>query len=291
MLIWLVRPPGDLTTPEQRQALSEFRQLVRSEGTVPDEVRTTDASLGQGRSAALLDPADAARLYQTLHKAAVAVFTVVGAYVQLRPHERPHPRTVQPIGAFVRHKAAHVHISRPGRSNQAWGDAVSQLAALGWNDTNDARLLPMHCFDARCTFDLSDPTGRQQFEDAHRRRDHGPGHQRRWHWVNNKGHEWAPAKARHALEPLTIARRGLPPGMHWDTKLGKTREFSNGWEVWDTDRTAYINVAPNAHIRASGAQKIWDAVDRPRPPARTPQAGRRRAGTAARSRRAKYPVE
>jgi len=291
VLAWLVRPPTEQITASQDQALAELRAHAASVGVVVDEVRTESAALGQGRTAQLLDPADAARLYQTLHTAVLAVFAVGGASVQLRPHEPPHNRTIQPVGAFIRHKAAFVHVTRPGAPDRAWQSAVDGLAALDWVDANDARLLPMHCFDARSSHDLSDAAGRKAFEAAHRRRDQGAGRRRGgWHWTNGEGHEWAPAKARHALAPLTVAGQPLPQGMHWDTRLGRTREFSNAWEMWETSRVPYINVAPNAHVRAPGARKAWDAFDVPRPSARAPEADRRRAGAAARRRKAKYPA-
>ncbi len=270
--------------------MTELGEHAADAGASVDEVRTVHVALGQGRTALLLDPADAARLYQTLHTAAVAVFAFAGTSVLLQPHEPPHPRAVQPLDAFVRYKGAFVHVTRPGNPGRAWDRAAAALAALGWDDANDPRLLPMHCFDAGCLHDLSDATGRERFDDAHRRRDQAGRRRGGWHWANADGHEWAPAKARHALQPLTVGGRDLPQGLHWDTKLGGSREFSNGWQVWDTAKTAYINVAPNAHVRAPSAQKTWDAEDAPRPPVRAPQVGRSRAGTAARRRKAKYPA-
>lgn len=292
MIAWLVRPPRDRTSLAHGQILDELRERAACAGASTDEVLTAEEGVGQGRTRLLLDPADAARLYRTLHTAAVAVFTVSGVSVKLRPHEPPHPRTVQPIGAFVRHKAAYVEATRPGTADHAWQSAQQQLAGLGWVDVHDARLLPMHCFDAHCACDLSDAAGRGRFDQLHRRRNQ-PGGRRRtgWHWANDQGHQWSLAKASHAHEPLTVGGRELPPGTHWDTALGRTKEYSNGWQVWSTAGVDYINIAPNAHVRAPHAQKSWDASDSPRPPVRAPQVGRSRAGAGAASgRKAKYPA-
>lgn len=270
-----MRPPADGASQAQKQSITELREHAAGTGTRLQEVRTSRSALGQGRTAHLLAPVDAARLYQNLHTAAVAVFVLAETSVRLRPHETPHWRAVQPLGDFVRYKAAFVHVTRPGDPGRAWDEAAAALGALGWEDANDPRILPMHCFDPACAHDLSEADGWNRFDDAHRRREQEGRRRGGWHWANGDGHEWAPAKARHALEPLALAGRDLPQGLHWDTKLGRTREFSNGWQVYDTARIPYINVAPNAHVRAPDAQKTWDAEDEPPPEPRAPQVGRR----------------
>lgn len=209
----------------------------------------------------ILEPADANELYRDLSHRKCYVLSRGSVFVLRDPRrDPPTKRDCLPLQHFVQYKAAY-------RTLEDGRDPVADLGSLmaieppsDCVDHHDPRVLPLHVFDKDATgIGLAAEEGRRAFRAAY-----GSG----GNWMSSSTGTWSPASpgARHGLEgssgsSLWVWDYLVPPGFHWDTSAGRVRRtVIAASSVWRVEPRGYVNIYPNAHIRAGArAKELWQA--------------------------------
>lgn len=206
-----------------------------------------------------LAPDDAHQLYKLLHRhrTLVACFTTV--FVRRDPSRHPAVRKeALDLATYVDHKAEFVLV----RGDSSVAPALDRFAR--WSETtscqgeDDPRCLPLHVFATdRPWPELREAAGREAFSASY-----GSGRSR----TDDRGRRWERAQraAYHGREALEIAGCALAAGMHWDVSGGRgTGRLTTAREVWKLKERGFVNVYPDAHVRAtrtSRARRVWSSA-------------------------------
>lgn len=172
----------------------------------------------------------------------------------------PTKRDCLPLERFVRYKAAFRTIE-DGRDPVADLDELLRLEGpSNCVDHHDPRVLPLHVFD-------KDATARSLAKEDERRAFRATyGHA--GDWLSPSTGTWAPAApgVRHGLpgasgNSLRVWDYVVPAGFHWDANAGrKRRTVIAASSVWRVEPRGYVNIYPDAHIRAGArANELWQA--------------------------------
>jgi len=255
----LIRPsrPSEQVTELIRTAENALKQ----QGLPSRSYRTRRVRLPQEvaerRETELLDGNDAHRIYATSHEADTLVLAFAEAYVRRDPSNTPSTRKAAlPLDTFVAHKALFRRVR--GRSDiekalaafTAW-----RIAPPGCSSFDDPRVLPLHVFEVSGDWSrLGEPEVDAEFARIYgkvaNRRDEG-------------GRDWARASALHGRDLLTIARRRLDQGAHWDvTTQRRSATLRTSYQVWHMRFRPrdYLNVYPNEYVRktsGSGCKLVF----------------------------------
>jgi hypothetical protein len=204
----------------------------------------------------LLAPDDADRLYRLVHHGPTMVAAVSSVFV-LRDPRRSDIREKDTIrlSDFVAHKAGFLLVN--GRTQVATLEPTfdSWRAVVRCDGQDDPRMLPLQTFDAGgpCP-ELDHDAGRQAFATRY-----GSGRSR----VDQSGHDWRRATARHGRQELIIAGYQLLAGFHWDVSCRKgSGTLLSANAVWSLPRRSYANVYPDGAVRGSkkgvpSIKRIW----------------------------------
>jgi len=209
----------------------------------------------------ILEPADANELYQDLSLRKCYVLGRGSIYVLHDPRRNPPTkRDCLSLPQFVQYKAAF-------RTLEDGRDAAADLNELiglegpsDCSDYHDPRVLPLHVFD-------KDAVSRSLAKEEERR-----AFRAAWGkegtWLSPSSGTWTPAPpgVRHGLpstsgNPLRVWDYIVPAGFHWDTSAGrKRRTVIAASSVWRVEPGGYVNIYPDAHIRAGArANELWQA--------------------------------
>ena len=250
--IWLFQPEG-----VPRTISRALKSLCTDRGWTFEQRNTLRRSLPDHRSrkvrAHLLHYQHATELYIRMHSRNIGVVQVDKTHVPVTPNPKTSLRYFLPLQQFVRYKALHRRIDLG-----AFADQEAERVAIGLEDwiaqsnkcegEKDPRCLPFHVFLANLNrYDLDVPDGRRRFNE-----DHGSQGSRR----DNNGLHWDRPSARdmHGRRSLHVAGCRLVQGFHWDVSISSrttgATELSNTAEVWKVWGDGYVNIYPDAQIRA-----------------------------------------
>jgi hypothetical protein len=212
------------------------------------------------RKVELLSVDAAHGLYRTLHRHEVATFAFTEVYVRRDPSRDPAARrTALTVEEFVQHKGLFCLIrGNPDVSNclnavEAWIRQPPECTGI-----DDPRALPLHVFETAEDWAALGQTGRDQefvklYGRPTDRRDAGD---KFW----KRGHHF------HGADALTISRRSIPAGAHWDVSVarGKATVYTSH-EVWHLPKGGrnYLNIYPDEYVRLPRRNKCkrkWPTV-------------------------------
>lgn len=216
---------------------------------------------GGARSINVLEPVDASELYRDLSLRKCFVLSRGSVYVMHDPRrDPPSKRDCVPLQHFVRYKAAFRTLEDGRDPAQDLADLMALEVPSDCSDHHDPRVLPMHVFDKDATDrELNCEAGRKVF-----RATYGQG----GNWLSAETGTWCPASVgvRHGVEgpsgrPMRVWEYVTPTGFHWDTGAGRQRRtVISASTVWRVEPAGYVNIYPNAHIRAGARARIlWQA--------------------------------
>lgn len=223
--------------------------------------RRMSADGNRTRPINILQPADANELYRDLSLRKCYVLSRGSVFVLHDPRrDPPTKRDCLPLRHFVQYKAAFRTLE-DGRDHVAdLGMLMALEAPSDCADQHDPRVLPLHVFDKGATStSLANEEGRKAFRAAYGNRND---------WMSPSTGSWSPAApgARHGLEgpsgkSLRVWDYLVPAGFHWDTSAGRQRRtVIAASSVWRVEPRGYVNIYPNAHIRAGArARELWQA--------------------------------
>ena len=261
--VWLVLHPTDsdyeknLRTTLSRRASQLGMDLV----TRRSSRRRMTADGNGTRPINILEPADAGELYRDLSLRKCHVLSRGAVFVLHDPRrDPPTKRDCLPLPQFVQYKAAFRTLE-DGRDPAADLDDLMALEGPSdCSDHHDPRVLPLHVFHKDAVLrPLVEESGRQAFRSTY-----GNG----GNWLSPSTGTWTPAApgVRHGRPDasgnlLRVWDYVVPPGFHWDTSAGrKRRTVIAASSVWRVEPRGYVNVYPNAHVRAGArANELWQA--------------------------------
>lgn len=195
----------------------------------------------------LLAPDDASTVYRDLHRAPAMVAAFGPAFVSLDPsRDPPNRRYARALEDFVTYKAVFGLVRGETDARRLFAEFEAWRDGVHCENPADPRALPLHVFDIGGNeFDLASGTGARSFL-----RMYGRPSQRR----DESGRTWRTGPA-HGREEHRVAGLTLPAGTHWDVSAdGKNWRITNASEVWKIDGRAYVNAAPNEHLRGPQAR-------------------------------------
>ena len=193
----------------------------------------------------MVDPQDATNIYRRSHRVRVGAWQVGNAHISVHPKPSRRATGYITLRTFLAHKAHHARF--PYQSiRQEWDSSLEEF--LQWvQETNcdgetDPRCLPFHVFASSLTPDqLSSPQGRSTFNHTH-----GPQSSR----MDDRELTWRRGP-HHGGDKLHVSGRDLTTGFHWDVTGTRGQKVSNTTEFWEIKNNGYLNVYPDAHIRAA----------------------------------------
>jgi len=206
----------------------------------------------------VLAPGDASTIYRDLHRAPAMVAAFGPAFVSLDPsRDPPNRRYARALEGFVAYKAIFGLVRGESDAEVLFDDFATWRDGVHCADPSDPRTLPLHVFDIGGNeFHLACDEGCRRFLRAF-----GKPSQRR----DESGRVWRTGLA-HGREEFRVAGLTLPPGMHWDvSSVGGSWRIANASEVWKVEGRAYVNAAPNEHLRGpqtrsrGHARLVWRA--------------------------------
>ncbi|HET7484353.1 MAG TPA: hypothetical protein VFJ64_03160 [Solirubrobacterales bacterium] len=195
----------------------------------------------------LLAPADASTVYRDLHRAPGMVAAFGPAFISLDPsRDPPNRRYARALEDFVAYKAAFGLVRGESDAKRLFDDFARWRDGVHCENPSDPRVLPLHVFDLGGNeFDLACEEGSRRFL-----RMFGKPRQLR----DGSGRIWCTGPA-HGREEFCVAGLTLSAGTHWDVSAdGKSWRIANASEVWKVDGRAYVNAAPNEHLRGPQAK-------------------------------------
>jgi len=234
-----------------------FRTKCEAKGWTFVSRNTSRKSLqyrkGRDISAHVISPQHATELYSKLHRGRVGVLQLSDTHVPVTPN--PKRRDYVSLLRFVRYKAFFYPIHDDGITEQIADHIVNcfqeWIDFMNCEGEDDPRCLPFHVFDADDKYNLDTAIHRQSFEANHRVRNF-----RR----DGDGLDWRRPNSRqmHGRETLQVAGRELIRGFHWDVSSGAgSKRISSTSAVWQLEPDGYVNIYPDAYIRAQKAKRIF----------------------------------
>ena len=242
--------------PEKYSSLiTKTKQYIRAECEKrqwPLKIRPTHLIRPSGRPIGLIASQDATNLYKRIHRARVGVWQIEHADVPTQPQPKSSPRDFVPLSSFVRHKAFHKRLA--GKSfGESWYASLESFAE--WTECTycegegDPRCLPFHAFATSLNLEsLKNKDGRETFARAH-----GSQSSR----LDDRNIKWTRG-ALHGKDTLNVAGCELVKGFHWDLTGKRKTRIKLPSEIWEVFPGGYLNMYPDAHIRANkqGAKRI-----------------------------------
>jgi hypothetical protein len=178
------------------------------------------------------------------------------AFISVNPSRNPpNRRYTRSLEDFIAYKASYELVRGESDARSLFAEFACWREGTHCLDPSDPRALPLHVFDTGGgSFDLAceEDVDRflRKFGRASRRQDDGG---RTWH-----------AGVAHGREELQVAGLTLPAGMHWDVSAdARSWRIMNASEIWEVERRAYVNAAPDEHIRGpqakcnGQARRVW----------------------------------
>lgn len=262
-IIVVAPPKNDRSRDEQ---MKQIRQHCERRGWGVKFRRTSEVrSLVDGdsnRRFRILEPADAHEIYRKLHSAPHAVLQISSCRVLLDPESGPqYSNNTISVETFVRYKCAFSNV-RPEDNVTTVLDGLAEDLEVQWcRGERDALCLPLHTFSPKKEW----PSLHRNDEVVLFERVHGtPKHRR-----DAAGREWQVATAMHGGDSAYIGGTHLRDGFHWDVQgVGEGGRIFNSQEVWRLGQDEYLNISPNAHIRAGSRSHTGTRVyesERPDP--------------------------
>ncbi len=209
---------------------------------------------GRGRKANVLPRGDASRLYEEMHRRQVAVLYSGKIVVRTDPQPPFRDDRVVSLADFCKYKSYAISL----RSNDAdhWDarflDWISDAECDG---PNDPRILPLHVFAPKGSFELDDQDERKRFRTTHRKKGT---------LYDQRKRAWSPARpgARHGREPQTVRNLRLDDGFHWDVTTAGSPYVTSSHTIWKVPSRGYLNVYPDGCIRiGKHSTMTWSAKD------------------------------
>lgn len=229
---------------------------------VPYVELTMKGGESSGRRFHVLRQLDAHKLYQSMHRSAVAVLFSVGLHICLRPNDRVNTKHLIHISRFCMYKALTIRLDSRGSSD--WPRAFSEWMDVTCCDgIDDPRILPHHMYrpnKTKGTIDILDheTAPLDQAEERHQFRAR---HHRDSAWRDDKNRRWAAAKpnAQHGREPQFVRNRELPLGFHWDVRASNPSTIVTPISVWKVQRGGHVNVYPDGNVRqGTNCREVWN---------------------------------
>ncbi len=242
--------------------LHESTQRAAAAGMSVKSYRAEEGRLvgeSPARPILLLKPLDAQRLYESLHLDHVLVLTFSTVWVRRDPsRDPPTRRSALKLETFVAHKSVYGLVLDAQKIDTLFRRHSALPTDVGCTGDNDPRVLPLHVFETEHDWSaLGDPSVDRKFYERY-----GSAQRR----VDDDGKVWSRpgAGAYHGGGVLTVARRALTQGMHWDVSTDRRKATLYGaHEIWKLSKHGgYVNVHPNAYVRGttrSTARRVWKA--------------------------------
>lgn len=244
-LIWHVTPPGIDPTDEVRSRAS-------ARGWQASNAQCVRLTSGRGRISNVLQRRDAAQIYEDMHRRPVAVVYEGKIVVRTDPRPPFRDNRVLSLFEFCRYKSS-VSSLHPGAAD--WESTFDEwLENPECDGRDDPRILPLHVFSSKGTYDLNDIAARRRF-----RQSHTLGRA----LVDKHKRTWSSARpgARHGREPQTVRGLRLDVGFHWDVKTASDKLIMSSNMIWRIQSGGYINIYPDGHTRTGKrCQLIWKAT-------------------------------
>ncbi len=239
----MVHPPSD---SDQVKQLSLFcTEQARAAGYRVKVFRCKSLRVvgGSGRHMNVLAPADASTIYRDLHQVPAVVAALGPAFIGLDPsRDPPNRRYTRRLGGFRRiqgdlrdgsRRVRRQEIVRGLRDMAGWGPlrqpggSADPAVAHVRHRREQVRSCPRRGLRSASCACTGSPVS----------------------VVTDQVAFGAPVQPMVATR-FTRAGLTLPAGTHWDVSAdGTSWRITNASEVWKVDGRAYVNAAPNEHLR------------------------------------------
>lgn len=254
----MVHPPSDSGEVKQLSLLCAEQARAAGYRVKIFRCRSLQVVGGSGRHMNVLAPADASTIYRDLHRVPAMVAALGPAFIGLDPsRDPPNRRYTRSLEDFVSYKAIYGLVRGEQDARRLFEDFATWRGGVHCDDPGDPRTLPLHVFDIGGNeFDLARDEDSQRFL-----RTYGKPRQRR----DESGRIWRTGPA-HGRDEVHVAGLTLPAGTHWDVSADRRNwRIANASEVWEVKGRAYVNAAPNEHLRGpqgrcrGQARLVWRA--------------------------------